>query len=151
MSWTKRHIGTEECILRLPEIPSKARPRYDRRHGRTYTPVRSQRAEKRIRDEWLRKVGDQWSTHTGEVYVLIQAQRPLAKSNPKRWVGRADLMKPDADNLAKIICDALNGLAYADDRQITRLGVTYDPRVPHRDTCLIRVRVDYYTETYTKE
>ena len=32
--------------------------------------------------------------------------------------------KPDCDNLAKIICDALNGIAYYDDSQIARLEVS---------------------------
>lgn len=31
--------------------------------------------------------------------------------------------KPDADNIAKCICDALNGIAYADDSKIVHLTV----------------------------
>lgn len=31
--------------------------------------------------------------------------------------------KPDVDNLVKIIADALNGIAYKDDNQITKLEV----------------------------
>lgn len=31
--------------------------------------------------------------------------------------------KPDTDNIAKIIADALNGVAYKDDNQITNLEV----------------------------
>ena len=38
--------------------------------------------------------------------------------------------KPDADNIAKIICDALNGVAYRDDTQICSLEVVkqYDDK-----------------------
>ena len=32
-------------------------------------------------------------------------------------------LKPDTDNIAKIVCDALNGVAYHDDKQITSLTV----------------------------
>ena len=32
--------------------------------------------------------------------------------------------KPDADNIAKVICDALNGVAYGDDAQICKLCVS---------------------------
>ena len=32
-------------------------------------------------------------------------------------------LKPDADNIAKIICDGLNGIAYKDDKQIVSLTV----------------------------
>lgn len=31
--------------------------------------------------------------------------------------------KPDVDNIAKIICDSLNSIAYADDKQIVSLAV----------------------------
>ena len=31
--------------------------------------------------------------------------------------------KPDADNIAKIICDALNGIAYQDDAAVAELSV----------------------------
>ena len=31
--------------------------------------------------------------------------------------------KPDADNIAKIILDALNGAAYTDDKQVTSLEI----------------------------
>ncbi len=34
------------------------------------------------------------------------------------------LTKPDADNIAKIICDALNDIAYKDDTQIIELTIT---------------------------
>lgn len=34
------------------------------------------------------------------------------------------IKKPDADNIAKIVLDALNGLAYEDDKQVTGLLVT---------------------------
>ena len=32
-------------------------------------------------------------------------------------------MKPDTDNIAKSVLDALNGLAYGDDKQIVELKV----------------------------
>ena len=32
-------------------------------------------------------------------------------------------LKPDADNIAKIICDGLNSIAYKDDKQIISLQV----------------------------
>ena len=31
---------------------------------------------------------------------------------------------PDADNLAKFMCDAINGVVHADDRQIARIRIT---------------------------
>ena len=142
--------GALECVMAFGGLPTKARQRYDRRSGRTYTPQKTLKAERDIRRQWQAAHGDRMGRFEGEVRVRIEAQRPLSKSNPKFWAGRADLMKPDADNLAKVVCDSLNGVAYKDDCQITQLAVTFDRRVPHRDVCLVRVRVEYFTETYTK-
>lgn len=36
---------------------------------------------------------------------------------------RTPTKKPDADNIAKVICDALNGVAYKDDTQIVSLHI----------------------------
>lgn len=151
MSWQVKRIGVAECLMAFPELPTKQRPRYDRRNSRTYTPTKTLKAEKSIRDQWLAAVGTRWAGFPHEVRVYIESQRPLSKSNPKFWAGRPDLMKPDADNLAKVICDSLNGLAYKDDAQITQLGVTKAKRTPHSDECLVRVRVEYYTESFSKE
>ncbi len=151
MSWRVEPVGVRECAMSFRELPTKERPRYDRRSGRAYTPQRTLRAESEIRRQWMRACGDSMGGFGGEVRVRIEAQRPLARSNPRFWAGRADLMKPDADNLAKVVCDSLNGLAYKDDSQITQLSVTFDRRVPHCDACLVRVRVEYYEERYEKE
>ncbi|MEQ2712194.1 RusA family crossover junction endodeoxyribonuclease, partial [Hominisplanchenecus faecis] len=32
--------------------------------------------------------------------------------------------KPDSDNIAKVVLDALNGIAYHDDTQIIKLTIT---------------------------
>ena len=41
---------------------------------------------------------------------------------------QADTKKPDVDNIAKNVLDALNGLAWSDDSQITSLSVKKMPR-----------------------
>lgn len=151
MSWKTKRVGVAECVMCFPEVPTKQRPKFDTKRFRTYTPDKTRHAEKSIKRQWEAAVGDRWKDFATEVRVFIEVQRPLAKSNPKYWAGRPDLMKPDADNLAKVICDSLNGLAYRDDCQITQLGVTFDPRTPYSDECLIRVRVEYYIERYEKE
>lgn len=151
MSWRVKRVGTCECVMAFGEVPTKQRPRYDRRHSRTYTPSKTLQTEREIRRQWEQACGSANADFEGEVRVYIEVQRPLSKSNPKFWAGRADLMKPDADNVAKVICDSLNGVAYRDDCQITQLAATFDPRVPYSDTCLIRVRVEYFQETHVKE
>ena len=61
--------------------------------------------------------------------VEITACFPIPKSATKKDRERIKLMeyyptkKPDADNIAKVVCDALNGLAYKDDAQVINLTV----------------------------
>jgi Holliday junction resolvase RusA-like endonuclease len=52
-------------------------------------------------------------------------------------------MKPDADNIAKIILDALNEVAWDDDAQVVQLSVCkrYDT-----DPCVIVTIEDVLTE-----
>lgn len=71
--------------------------------------------------------------------VTVRAFFPMPKSKSKRWHTAALLgderptKKPDADNIAKIVCDALNGILWKDDSQIVILLVTkryaLEPRV----------------------
>ena len=64
-----------------------------------------------------------------QIGVIIQATLKFQKNKAKRV---RELMlagiikptkKPDIDNIAKIICDGLNGVAYKDDAQIIYLAV----------------------------
>ena len=65
----------------------------------------------------------------GPVSVTILARYPIPKSATK--AKRAGMIsgallptkKPDLDNVAKIVCDALNGVAYKDDAQVVELRV----------------------------
>lgn len=61
----------------------------------------------------------------GPVSVEISEWR----AKPKSWSGKKKSTaiyvtgKPDCDNLAKLICDAMNGICYRDDSQICNLTV----------------------------
>ena len=148
--WRVRHIGKAKCDIALEKIPTKQRPRWNG-DKQPYTPRNTAKAEKEIRGAWRKQVGHRWMNHEGEVRVMILIERPLSKSNPKYWAGKADVMTPDLDNTAKLCCDALNGVAYVDDKQVTQLHVIRLPRVPFRKHCRIRVRIDYYEESYFKD
>lgn len=62
------------------------------------------------------------------VGVVITTYRALPKSRPKRVEFEEDTYKPDADNIAKLVLDALNGIAFADDSQVVLLFVAKRPR-----------------------
>jgi Holliday junction resolvase RusA-like endonuclease len=53
--------------------------------------------------------------------VLPRPQRLCRKKDPAAEVPAT--CKPDCDNIAKAVCDALNGVAYADDSQISMCTV----------------------------
>lgn len=67
--------------------------------------------------------------YTGPIEAQIMAYYPVPKSISK--VKREKMLsgsikpgvKPDLDNVAKSILDALNGVAYYDDNQVTDLKV----------------------------
>lgn len=55
-------------------------------------------------------------------------------------------MAPDVDNLSKAFLDALNGTAYADDRQVTALTVFRARRGRYRPMATVTVQLDYFKE-----
>ena len=82
----------------------------------------------------------------GAISLRIQAHFPIAASWSKKKkeeaiTGRLKATKkPDADNIAKIVGDALNGIAFADDSAVTHLivtkGYSNDPRIEVQVDCL---------------
>lgn len=89
----------------IPLAPTpKERPRFGRR---AYTPRKTQDAEAVIGWYWRMKGG-----------------KPLkGPVSIKLWFYMANRRRTDWDNLAKLVCDALNGLAYEDDSQIMEAHV----------------------------
>lgn len=113
--------------ITIPGAPrGKARPRVTRRG--TYTPEETRRYEELVRACWAKEGGERFKDDTA-LNVLIMAWFPIPQSTSK--ARRLEMLlghirpakKPDCDNVAKIICDALNGCAYKDDAQIVRCTV----------------------------
>lgn len=153
MSWRTSIAGEAHAVVELPEIVGKQRPRATVRggHARIYTPRKTRVFEECVRKAWREQVGEEWAGFIGSVTVTVSVTRELAKSNPKKWVGRQDVQKPDVDNVLKAVLDALNGLAYADDEHITRELAEKMPRTPHGSGNQISIHCIYYTETFEKE
>ena len=108
----------------IPGKPQgKARPRLSR-HG-TYTPNKTKEYEELVKYSYLQN--DNRIRIDGSLSVTIYAYFELPKDTSKKK--RAEMLnkpythKPDADNIAKIILDGLNGVAYKDDSQISSLKV----------------------------
>ena len=67
--------------------------------------------------------------HEGAVEINIETFGKLPKGTPKCVTSEVNVRKPDVDNTAKEILDALNGIAFKDDRFVVKLTVTKHPRV----------------------
>ena len=63
------------------------------------------------------------------VIVTIDVYRPLPDSMSRRVRSEPDTYKPDADNVGKLVMDALTGVAWADDSQVVDLHVRKHSRV----------------------
>lgn len=112
----------------IPGAPQgKERPRFNRNTGRTYTPAKTRDYEKLV--EWAYKCEAHGVRFTGPISANIVAVYPVPHSWSKRQQAKATsgqqlpLVKPDLDNVAKAVLDALNGLAYRDDAQVTFLSI----------------------------
>lgn len=113
------------CFEVPGEPQGKARPRI-LRNGRAYTPKKTADYEKAIRKAY-QKAGGQLTELP--VRVMIFANYSIPKSTTKAKRARMlsgelrPTKKPDLDNIAKAVCDALNGVAYKDDAQVCTLVV----------------------------
>lgn len=112
----------------IPGAPQgKERPRFNRNTGRTYTPAKTRDYEKLV--ELAYKCEAHGVRFTGPVSANIAAVYPVPHSWSKKQQSKAisgqqlPLVKPDLDNVAKAVLDALNGLAYRDDAQVTFLSI----------------------------
>lgn len=103
-------------------VSGKGRPRFTR-GGHAYTPKGTRDYESAIRDAFENAHGRPPGPFSGPIAVCIMTYRQLPKSTPKSVISEPDTHKPDIDNVAKIVLDALNGVAWLDDAQVTSLEV----------------------------
>ena len=113
------------------EPQGKARARTVRNGGKvhSFTPQKTADYEELVRRAWLASGETGYFNKTPiAVKILAYFQIPKSVSKKKREEMLDDFVrptkKPDADNIAKIICDGLNGIAYGDDAQVVDLEVT---------------------------
>lgn len=104
----------------LGEVVGKERPRFAQ--GHTYTPKKTKDYEIMIKNTFRCKCS-YLSKKALRIKILAYFSVPKSASKAKKEkMLRNELIctkKPDFDNIAKIVCDALNNVAYYDDSQIT--------------------------------
>lgn len=111
------------CIHGDPQ--GKGRPRFSTvcGHVHTRTPDETVLYENLVKTEYRQQVGVKFPDDA-MLDVRIFAYYPIPKSASKQK--RQAMLekkirptkKPDWDNVGKVICDSLNGIAYRDDAQV---------------------------------
>ena len=115
-----------------PQGKARARTFYNKSLGRmqSMTPDKTVLYENNIIHSFIKSAGEERELLQGPVQICIAAYYPVPKSTARKvreQIGEGKILptkKPDADNIAKVVCDALNQIAYGDDAQIVRLIVT---------------------------
>ena len=109
------------------EPKGKSRPGYNTKTGRTYTPGETINYENLVKVQYQTLVGDKYTDKPIEAVITCYYGMPksMSKSNREKvYHGKLrPTKKPDLDNIAKIVLDSLNGLAYKDDSQVVSLRI----------------------------
>lgn len=129
-------------VFSVDEVMACPRPRH-MRNGHTYMPTEYTAYKRRVAEAYLAAGGG----HMGAapVALTIDVMRHLPDGRPKRVSSEPDTVRPDVDNIAKGVMDALNGVAYDDDAQVVSLCVLKCERMrgcPDR----MRVNVEPWNE-----
>ncbi|MFR6633416.1 MAG: RusA family crossover junction endodeoxyribonuclease [Atopobiaceae bacterium] len=119
-----------EVTFSVPLVAHQGRPRIRNgaRGAWLYEASDDERRKRVIAAEFRKEYRGPYPMLDGPARVEVLVFAPLPKKRPKRVVREPYTVKPDADNVAKQVLDALNGLAYADDAAVTELVVMKMPR-----------------------
>lgn len=114
----------------VPFVAHQGRPRIRKaaRSAWLYEASDDEQRKRVIAGEFRKEYRGPYPMLDGPVRVEVLVFAPLPKTRPKRVAREPYTVKPDADNVAKQVLDALNGLAYADDAAVTELVVRKMPR-----------------------
>ncbi len=135
-------MSTVKVAFSVPFVAGKERHRTTS-SGHTYTPKATEERERAVWDAYARSSvrvhGEVMSAPKGApVSVGIVAYDALPVSRPKGIISEPYTVKPDVDNLAKLILDGLNPKrggrrgAWAVDAQVTQVLVTKCGRLSRR-------------------
>ena len=112
----------------IGDIVGKQRPRVNMYTGNVYTPNKTKDYEEYIRQSFFLKY-KQIEPITNRVNVEITAYLKVPKmtnkTNKKMMINNeiSPLKKPDIDNIAKVVLDALNNYVIKDDIQVSKISI----------------------------
>ena len=117
----------EEVNFIIPGKPiGKGRPRFAK-SGHCWTPSKTVMYEQGIKQAYWMKYGARMyaADKALAVEIVLYYTRPKSMTKKNQLLAQQGLLrpivKPDVDNVIKAILDALNGMAFEDDRQIVQV------------------------------
>lgn len=124
-----------------PQGKARARTFYNPKLGRvqSMTPENTVLYENLVKQSFTQQADKDARWFNKEplaMYITAYYPIPASTSKKNRQLMCTGVLmptkKPDIDNIAKVICDALNGVAYGDDTQIIKLSMvkTYTEEQP---------------------
>ncbi len=116
-------------VLGKPQGKQRAKVSTRGGFARAYTPEETVSYENLIRLSYATAHNDGETSFMDKpltVEIIAHYAIPKAFSKKKRGEALAGTVrpqtKPDIDNVVKVVCDALNGVAYRDDTQVIRIN-----------------------------
>lgn len=113
-------------VIVTGKIKGKARPRFNTKTGRAFTTKDTMIYENLVKRCYQEQCG---KVLNGAIRARIEVYYKIPRSYTKKRIQairdglEMPLKKPDSDNIAKIVLDSLNKLAFDDDAQVVELTV----------------------------
>lgn len=135
-------------VFTIPGAPvGKARPRVVVQGGKSHAfkPPKNALYEASVAEAYKQSFPGQ-EPLTGPITVVLRAYYPIPASWPQSKKAKAlcgliqPTVKPDTDNVVKIVTDGLNGIAWEDDKQIVEI------RASKEYSAMPRVEVEIWQE-----
>lgn len=128
-----------KTVFKVDFVRGQKRPRMAsvKGHARVYKDPYDKVLEQMIAYKFLEAGGKLFH---GACRISINCFSPAPKSKKEDDF----LVKPDADNIAKLILDALNGVAYKDDAQVISLKVKKHKRTHDLDRAYTVICVENF-------
>lgn len=105
----------------------KGRPRFNTITKTAYTPPTTRTFEEKTKMAFINKYNivtePSYEPFKVNITVIIRPPKSTSKKRMSELMERPYTNKPDIDNIAKSILDALNGIVYKDDSQVTDLSI----------------------------
>lgn len=140
-------MSNDKYII-VPGMRGKDRPRFNMRSGKVYTPSTTTQFERVVAQCYRTQGGNCFDSQPVMLSVVLFYKLPQSLSRRRKDAmlekKEPPMVKPDIDNVVKIVMDALNGVAYDDDKQVVR---QYAEKRYTDDDPYLAVRVSLYPMT----